>query len=165
MVLAREQFGKTYFVLSSTIIFGGLLVGCDHHKQKKPDSEHERVALIKSQLPVVPPVIPSTGCPFGPGDLPQKTLSPDAIIGKNLPVDHFVFVVQENRSFDHYFQDFSAVPGTTVDVPIPMRQLVPITDTNLYDHSNYFTLVLMTQPMTTSPCSFHGGAAKWMVLP
>jgi len=116
MVLARKQFRKTYFVLSSIVVFGGLLVSCDHDRLKKSDPEHERIVLIKSQLPVIPPAIPSTGCPFGPGDLPQKTLSPDARIGRNLPVDHFVFVVQENRSFDHYFQDFRAVPGTTVDV-------------------------------------------------
>jgi phospholipase C len=37
-------------------------------------------------------------------------------VGKQIPIDHFVFVVQENRSFDHYFQDFRPAPATNVDV-------------------------------------------------
>ena len=126
MVSARERFGNTCFFLCSAVIFGGLLLGCGHERQSKPDPEHERIALIKRELPVVPPAIPRAGCPFGPGDLPQKTLSSDAPIGKNLPIDHFVFVVQENRSFDHYFQDFSPVPGTGVDVaPIAYAAISP----------------------------------------
>lgn len=40
-------------------------------------------------------------CPFGPGALPADT-SP-ALHGSQIPVDHVVVLMQENRSFDHYF--------------------------------------------------------------
>ena len=103
-------------VASVLLTVGSLSHGCNRTQPKKADPEHERVAFIKSQVPVVPHAVPRTGCPFGPGDPAQKTLLPDVPLGKNLPIEHFVFVVQENRSFDHYFQDFSPAAGTTVDV-------------------------------------------------
>jgi phospholipase C len=42
-------------------------------------------------------------CPFGPGALPAETLPPGAPHGRQIPVDHIVVLMQENRSFDHYF--------------------------------------------------------------
>ena len=86
-------------------------------KQKvEPNPEQQRAAFIRSQVPDLPKVVPSSGCGYAPGDLPQKTLQPNSPLGDAIPIDHFVFIVQENRSFDHYFQDFTAAPGTTVDV-------------------------------------------------
>jgi len=112
--LSHPHLDAQFVALLLTV--GSLCQGCNRAPQKKSDPEHERVAFIKSQVPVVPHAVPKAGCPFGPGDLPQKTLGPDVPIGKNIPIEHFVFVVQENRSFDHYFQDFNPAPGTTADV-------------------------------------------------
>jgi phospholipase C len=42
-------------------------------------------------------------CPFGPGALPVDTLPPGAPHGAAIPVNHIVVLMQENRSFDHYF--------------------------------------------------------------
>ncbi len=50
-------------------------------------------------------------CTFTAGTLPAVTLS--GKIGKDLPFDHVVYMMQENRSFDNYY---SALPG--VD-PVP----------------------------------------------
>lgn len=44
-------------------------------------------------------------CEFKAGDLAAKTLAPEDPIGPSIPIDHFVIVMQENRSFDHYFQE------------------------------------------------------------
>ncbi len=65
------------------------------------------------------PGLPLHGCAFAPGDLPRKTLGRGAPVGSDLPLDHFIFVVQENRSFDQYFQAFTPAPGTTIDVAPP----------------------------------------------
>lgn len=42
-------------------------------------------------------------CAFGPGALAKDTLHTSAKVGSQMPIDHFVLVMQENRSFDHYF--------------------------------------------------------------
>lgn len=44
-------------------------------------------------------------CEFKKGDYPQQTLEADDPLGQHIPIDHFVIVMQENRSFDHYFHD------------------------------------------------------------
>jgi len=42
-------------------------------------------------------------CRFGPGALPAETLPPGLPHGDQIPVDHILVLMQENRSFDHYF--------------------------------------------------------------
>jgi phospholipase C len=42
-------------------------------------------------------------CPFGPGARPADTLPPGTPHGAAMPVDHVLVLMQENRSFDHYF--------------------------------------------------------------
>jgi phospholipase C len=42
-------------------------------------------------------------CTFGPGALPADTLPAGSRHGSQIPIDAIVVVMQENRSFDHYF--------------------------------------------------------------
>jgi phospholipase C len=42
-------------------------------------------------------------CTFGPGALPADTLPPGALHGNAIPVQHIIVMMQENRSYDHYF--------------------------------------------------------------
>jgi len=42
-------------------------------------------------------------CTFGPGALPADTLPAGTRHGSQIPVDTIVVLMQENRSFDHYF--------------------------------------------------------------
>ncbi len=46
-------------------------------------------------------------CAFTAGALPSDTLAGDTKLGDQLPFDHIVLVMQENRSFDHYFSKLS----------------------------------------------------------
>ena len=46
-------------------------------------------------------------CTFETGALAQDTLFAGARVGSKMPIDHFVLVMQENRSFDHYFSRLS----------------------------------------------------------
>jgi phospholipase C len=41
------------------------------------------------------------GCPYEAGDLPAETLPAGAPHGDQIPIDHIVVLMQENRSFDH----------------------------------------------------------------
>jgi phospholipase C len=56
-------------------------------------------------------------CSFGAGDSPAATLA-DQPVGTKIPIDHFILVMQENRTFDHYFSSLT-VPGQTVDGAAP----------------------------------------------
>ena len=51
-------------------------------------------------------------CGYGSGDLGAATLAD--VRPRAIPIDHIVLVMQENRTFDHYFSSLT-VPGQTVD--------------------------------------------------
>jgi phospholipase C len=55
-------------------------------------------------------------CGYGSGDLASATVS-DAL-PKQLPIQNVVLVMQENRTFDHYFSSLT-VPGQTIDGAAP----------------------------------------------
>ena len=55
-------------------------------------------------------------CEFKRGALPEETLAPDDPRGERIPIDHFIVVMQENRSFDHYFQGLPKFGQGDVDV-------------------------------------------------
>ncbi len=42
-------------------------------------------------------------CGFSAGSLPAETQGASHPMGKSIPIEHVVVVMQENRSFDHYF--------------------------------------------------------------
>jgi len=54
-------------------------------------------------------------CGYGSGDKASLTL---ADFPQKIPIDHFILVMQENRTFDHYFSSL-IVPGQTVDGAAP----------------------------------------------
>jgi phospholipase C len=56
-------------------------------------------------------------CSYGSGDGANLTLR-DYPIGSAIPLDHLILVMQENRTFDHYFSSLT-VPGQTVDGASP----------------------------------------------
>ncbi len=58
-------------------------------------------------------------CYFGPGAMPGDTLDLDSPKPADIPIDHFVVVMQENRSFDHYFQKLPDFGQRDADVAPP----------------------------------------------
>ncbi len=55
-------------------------------------------------------------CSFGAGALARDTLDVDEPFGAAIPIQHFVVVMQENRSFDQYFAKLGEQGGPAVDV-------------------------------------------------
>ncbi len=75
-----------------------LLLGCSPPPKPPPHDEPK----LRAQ------------CHYGRGDLPSVTLAEQSRLGDQIPIDHFIFVMQENRSFDSYYSSLT-VPGETVD--------------------------------------------------
>lgn len=51
------------------------------------------------------------GCTFARGAMPWETLGEEVPLGDDIPIRHFILVMQENRSFDHYFGTMPGVEG------------------------------------------------------
>ncbi len=67
-------------------------------------------ALLLATLAAAQEVPPT--CLHGEGALPVETLPPGTPHGDQIPIDNIVVLMQENRSFDHYFRRLLAVqPG------------------------------------------------------
>lgn len=57
-------------------------------------------------------------CKFARGALPDESLGSEIPVGKDIPIETIVVIMQENRSFDHYFGRFGKYAGRT-DVESP----------------------------------------------
>jgi phospholipase C len=64
-------------------------------------------------------VVKRQGCLYPAGALPAQTLAPSEPQGSAIPIDHFVIVMQENHSFDEYFQALAKRGQPAVDVAPP----------------------------------------------
>jgi phospholipase C len=73
------------------------------------------VLAVGCGRPAPPPVIVTEAeakaqrlaCAFKAGALPSETLATLAPRGEQIPIEHIVLLMQENRSFDHYFSALS----------------------------------------------------------
>ena len=50
-------------------------------------------------------------CAFKAGAMPSQTIASGERLGSDIPIEHVIFVMQENRSFDHYFGSIKGVRG------------------------------------------------------
>src|SRR3954462_6689815 len=73
-----------------------LAFGCGGAAKKRPTS-----AEVDSQR---------QACGFGPGLAARDTLPEDQPVGDDLPIEHIILIMQENRSFDHYYSELD-IPG------------------------------------------------------
>jgi phospholipase C len=78
------------------------LAGCGGHASPPPDCADAPDACRAT-------------CAYGPGDKPSLTL---ADFPSKIPIDHIILVMQENRTFDHYFSTLQ-MPGQTIDAAAP----------------------------------------------
>ncbi len=78
--------------------------------------------------PVRPPMIQRTmpdtaletrrrACEFGRGAWAAETLGMDVPVGNDIPIDHVLVLMLENRSFDHYFSNLREAGQMDAEVP------------------------------------------------
>jgi phospholipase C len=75
-------------------------------------------------------------CEFKAGALPADSLWTAAPRGDQIPIDHVVIVMQENRSFDHYFSRLPGANGAADDATNPDADGTPI---SRYHETQYCT--------------------------
>ncbi len=111
--------------LGVALAFVGLVVcGCkrDHAEGGASGSSSAEPAASAplSSGAILPPIGPEAkrraACAFGEGALPKDTLDHGAPLGADIPIDHVIVVMQENRSFDHYFQKLPEYGQPAADV-------------------------------------------------
>jgi phospholipase C len=67
-----------------------------------------------------------TGCGFARGAMPWETVGEEFPIGEDIPIRHFIILMQENRSFDHYFGAMPGVEGLDGAQPNPHADGTPV---------------------------------------
>jgi phospholipase C len=69
-------------------------------------------------------------CTFKPGTLPGLSMAKDAPLGPQIPIDTFVIIMMENRSFDHMLGNFKAMQPdaevSALDATNPDKDGTPI---------------------------------------
>src|SRR5262245_43955774 len=80
-----------------------------------------RAAVLLTLLLATPAAAtePPAACGFGAGALPVDTLPPGTPHGAAIPLDHVLVLMQENRSFDHYFGHLHAEGPPRADAEPP----------------------------------------------
>ncbi|MFO0680851.1 MAG: alkaline phosphatase family protein [Sandaracinus sp.] len=76
-----------------------------------PDAYVPRDVGTITRIPEATAAAGREGCAFDRGALPWETLGQEVPIGDDIPIDHFILLMQENRSFDHYFGTMPGVDG------------------------------------------------------
>src|SRR5262245_60585083 len=74
--------------------------------------------------PVTPPpddeaAMKRLSCAYAPGSLPAETQGASHPDGSKIPIDHILVLMQENRSFDHYYLKLPEKGQPDVEVAPP----------------------------------------------
>lgn len=65
-------------------------------------------------------------CAYARGAMPWETVGEEQAIGAEMPIDHIIMLMQENRSFDHYFGTMPGVEGFPSDYTNPDSTGAPV---------------------------------------
>jgi phospholipase C len=91
-------------------------------------------AVAACSAPPLPRPLPAeaeqqrAACAYRAGTAAAQTLAADLPVGTDLPVDHIILVMEENRSFDHYFSelDLPGLDGASRTASVPDSQGRPV---------------------------------------
>jgi phospholipase C len=85
-------------------------------KPLTPDEDAFFDGLVK------PPVVPPEDRP--PANRPTEP-PPERHLPDDVPIEHVVFIIKENRTFDHYFGRYTGADGATMGITFD-RRVVPL---------------------------------------
>jgi phospholipase C len=67
-----------------------------------------------------------SSCAYARGAMPWETIGSEHPIGDDIPIRHFIILMQENRSFDHYFGTMAGVDGIPAGASNPHADGTPV---------------------------------------
>ena len=113
-----------------------------------------------------PSPTPTVSCLFEAGAMPDQTLPAGAPRGEQIPIDHIVFLMQENHSFDNYFGQLPAAGHTEVD-GLPPGASNPDSDgspISVYHEPKYCTSPDVSHSWTGSHRQYNDGRNDGFVI-
>ena len=126
--------GSTLATIATLLLEGLVAVSLVSCKRNEPNSSKPGKPTPVATIAPEKSLMPQSACPYGPGAMPKETLPPNALRGDGIPIDHFVIVMQENRSFDHYFANLTSYGQPDADVAGPNAQNPDVNDGNAVVH-------------------------------
>lgn len=104
-------------------------------------------------------------CGFRAGAWPAETLGREVPVGEQIPIDHVLVLMQENRSFDHYFGQLRAAGHADVDAP-PEGWSNPGPDGGVvpFHHDTHFCVEDPTHSWANTFRQWNNGAMDGFVL-
>lgn len=93
-------------------------------------------------------------CTYGRGAMPWQTIGEEHPIGDDIPIDHIIILMQENRSFDHYFGMMPGVEGIQGGATNPDAAGTPVSTF----HASDYCIVDVEHGWRSSHLQFNGGA-------
>ncbi len=98
-------------------------------------------------------------CRFTRGAMPWETVGEEFPIGPDIPLRHLIVVMQENRSFDHYFGAMPGVEGIPADASNPDANGDPVTPF----HTDAYCIRDVAHSWSATHAQYNGGAMDGFV--
>ncbi|MEZ4340123.1 MAG: alkaline phosphatase family protein [Sandaracinaceae bacterium] len=101
-----------------------------------------------------------TACAYGPGAFPAETIGEEYPIGDDIPIERFILLMQENRSFDHYFGTMPGVEGIPAEASNPDAMGNPVVPF----HTDAYCVEDVSHSWNGSHRQYNGGAMDGFVV-